>query len=57
VATGAKAARFLGLWVRIPLIACLSVVCSQVEVPATARSLVQRVPTEGVNVCVCVRAL
>ena len=32
----------------------VSVVCYQVEVSATCRSLVQRSPTECVCVCVCV---
>jgi len=32
----------------------VSVVCCQVEVSATGRSLVQRSSTEGVCVCVCV---
>jgi hypothetical protein len=43
------AAVLLGLWVRIPPGAWMSVVnvaCCQVEVSATGRSLVQRSPTE-----------
>jgi hypothetical protein len=51
---------FRGLRVRIPPVeeghGCLflvSVVCCQVEVPATGRSLVQRSPTDcGVSLCV-----
>jgi hypothetical protein len=42
------AARLLGLWVRIPpeaWMSYMSVVCCQVEVSATGRSLVQRSPT------------
>ena len=51
---GSAAARLLGLWVRIPREAWMfvSVVCCQVEVSASGRSLVQRSPTEcGVSVC------
>jgi len=46
---GSEAARLLGLWVRIPPGACLSlvsVVCCQVEVSVSGWSLVQRSPTE-----------
>ena len=47
--------RLLGLRVRVPPGPCLSlegVVCCQVEVSATGRSLVQRAPTEcGVSQC------
>jgi hypothetical protein len=49
-----------GLWVRIPLggidvcLSLVSVVCCQVEVSATGRSLVQRTPTAyGVAECDC----
>jgi hypothetical protein len=51
------AARFLGLWVRIPQRGhgCrffVNVVCCQVEVSAMGRPLVQRGPTEcGVSEC------
>jgi hypothetical protein len=51
------AARFLGLWVRIPpggdgFLSLVNVVCCQVEVSVTGRSLVQRSPTEcGVSEC------
>jgi hypothetical protein len=53
---GSTAARLLGLRVRIPpRHGCLSlviVVCCQVQVSATGRSLVQRSPTEcGVSEC------
>jgi hypothetical protein len=50
---GSAAARLLGLLVRIPLGALVSVVCCQVEVSATGWSLVQRSPTDCVvsNVC------
>ena len=48
-------ARLLGLWVRIPLgasMSVVSVVCCQVEVSATGWSLVQRSLTEcGVSEC------
>ena len=50
------AARLLGLWVRIPPVAWMSVRCvlsCKVKVFATGRSLVQRSPTECVCVCVC----
>jgi len=57
---GSAPARFLGLWVRIPMghkcLSVVSVVCCQVEVSATGRSLVERSPTECVCVCVCVQA-
>ena len=49
------AARLLGLRVRIPPGACMSlvnVVCCLVEVSASGWSLVQRKPTEG-GVCKC----
>ena len=51
------AARLLRLWVRIPPVGhgCLSVVsvvCCQVEVSATGRSLVQGSPTDCVASCV-----
>jgi len=51
---GSAAARLLGLRVRMPLGAGVTVcgesfMCYQVEVSATGRSLVQRSPTE----CVC----
>jgi len=51
------AARLLGLWVRIPPGAWMSVVsvvcCCQVEVSATNWSLVQRSPTDcGASLCV-----
>ena len=53
---GSTAARFLGLWVRIPpgaWMSVLSVVCCQVEVSATGRSLVQKSPTEcDASLCV-----
>ena len=49
------AARLLRLWVRIPPGAwtfVVSVLCCQVEVSATSRSLVQRSPTDcGVSLC------
>jgi hypothetical protein len=50
------ATRLLGSWVRIPpgygCLSLVSVVCCQVEVSATGRSLVQRIPTEcGVSEC------
>jgi hypothetical protein len=52
---GSAAARLLGLWVRIPpgeWMSLVSVVCCQVEVSATGRSLVQRSPTKcGVSEC------
>jgi hypothetical protein len=49
---GSMAARLLGLWVRIPLGAWMSVSC-QVLVSATNRSVVQRNPTDcDVSVCV-----
>ena len=53
---GSADARLLGLCVRIPsgawMSVYLSVVCCQKEVSATGRSLVQRSPTEcGVSVC------
>jgi hypothetical protein len=44
----------LGLWIRIPPKACMSVnvVCSQLEISASGWSLVQRKPTEcSVSVC------
>ena len=53
------AARLLGLWVRIPpgghrYLFLLSVLCYQVQVSATGRSLVQRSLTEcGISVCNC----
>jgi len=50
------AARMMGLWVRIPPVAwtfVVSVVCCQVEVSETSRSLVQRSPTDR-NVSLCV---
>jgi len=54
-ATRSATARMLGLRVRVPLgasISLLNVVCSQEEVSATGRSLVQRSPTEcGVSDC------
>jgi hypothetical protein len=46
---GSAAARFLGLRVRVPLgawMSVVSVVCCEVEVSTTGRSLVQRSPTE-----------
>jgi hypothetical protein len=53
--TADPSARTLGLRIRIPPGACLSregVVCCQVEVSATGRSLVQRTPTDcGVSQC------
>ena len=51
---GSAAACLLGLWVRIPPAACMSVVsvvCCQVEVCTWCRPVVQRSPTEW---CVCV---
>ena len=49
---GCAAARWLGLWVRIPLrawsLALVSVVCCQVEVSASGLSLVQRSPADYV---------
>ena len=49
---GSAAARFLELRVRIPPVAWMFVVCHQVEVSATGRSLVQRNPTDcGVSDC------
>ena len=53
---GFAAARFLGLWVRIPSghesLSLVSVVCCQVEVSALGWSRVQRSPTEcGVSEC------
>ena len=54
---GSAAAPLLGLWVRIPrghgCLPLVIVVCCQVEVYATGRSLVQRSSTECVCVCVC----
>jgi len=47
------AARLLGLRVRIPPWAWVSVVCCEVEVSATCWSHVQRSSTECVCVCVC----
>ena len=50
-----RAARLLRSWVRIPLAALMSavsVVCCQVEVSATSRSLVQRSPTDYDAWCV-----
>jgi len=52
---GSAAARLLVLRVRIPpgaWMSLVSVVCCQVEVSATVRSLVQGSPTEC-DVCVC----
>ena len=53
---GSAAAGLLGLWVRIPPEAWMSVlifVCCQVDVYASRRSLVQRSPAEcGVSLCV-----
>ena len=54
---GSAAVRFLGLWARIPMgawmsVCLVSVVCCQVEVSATDRSLVQRSPTDCVFSCV-----
>ena len=49
------AARLLGLWVRIPpgaWMSVVSVVCCQVEVSATGWSLVQRSPTDCGASCV-----
>ena len=44
--------RFVGMWVRADCPSLVSVVCCQVEVSATGRSLVQRSPTEcGVSEC------
>jgi hypothetical protein len=46
---GSAAIRLLGLWVRIPLVACMSVVgvvCCQVEGSASDWALIQRSPTE-----------
>jgi hypothetical protein len=52
---GSVASRLLGLWVRIPpeaWMSLVSVVCFQVEVSVTDRSLVQMSPTEcGVSEC------
>jgi len=53
---GSTAASWLGLWVRIlPWHGCLcgvSIVCCQVDVSASGRSLVQRSPTaRGVSEC------
>jgi len=51
------AGRLLGLLVQIPLGAWMfvvSVVCCQVEVSATGRSLVRRSTTARVRACVCV---
>ena len=50
-------ARLLKSWVRIPpgngYLSVVSVVCCQVEVSATSRSLVQRSPTDsGASLCV-----
>ena len=55
---GSAAARLLGMRVRIPPGAWLSlvnVVCYHVEVCATDRSLIQRSPTECVCMCVIER--
>jgi hypothetical protein len=54
---GSAANRLLGLRIRIPpgngFLSVVSVVCCQVEVSATSRSLVQRSPTDsGVSLCV-----
>ena len=51
------AARLLRLWVRIPpghgCLSVVSVVCCQVEVSETSRSLVQKSPTNcGASLCV-----
>ena len=51
VRCGSAAARLLGLWVRIPPVAWMSVSCEfyvfcQVQVSASGWSLVQRTPTE-----------
>jgi hypothetical protein len=52
---GFTASRFLGLRVRIPLrhgcLSVVNVVCCQLEVSATGRSLVQRNPTECARAC------
>jgi hypothetical protein len=51
------AARLLELPFRVPpgtWMSVVSVLCCQEEVSAKGRSLVQRVPTESVCVCVCV---
>jgi hypothetical protein len=49
------AACLLGMWVRIPLgawMSLISVVCCRVEVSATGRSVLQRSPTEcGASEC------
>jgi hypothetical protein len=55
---GFAAVRLLGLWVRIRrghgCLSLVSVVCCQVEVSSTGRSLIQRRPTEC-DVCECDR--
>jgi hypothetical protein len=52
VAARSKAS-LLRLWVRIPPVAVVNVVCCQVEVSATSWSLVQRSPTDcGASLCV-----
>ena len=54
---GSASAHLVGLWVRIPPGAWMSVVTvvfCQVEVSATGLSLVHISPTERVCVCVCV---
>jgi len=58
VLRGSAAARLLVLQVPIPpghgCLSLVNIVCCQVEVSATGRSLVQRSPTDCVCVCVCV---
>jgi hypothetical protein len=55
---GSSAVRLLGLWVRIPLgISVVSVLCCQIEVPATGRSLVQRSATECCLLIECHRVV
>jgi len=53
------AARLLGLWIRIPpgawMSVCVSVVCCQVEASALGWSLIQRSPTDcAASLCVIV---
>jgi hypothetical protein len=55
---GSAAACLLRLRVRMPpgaWMSVVSIVCCQVQVSATGRSVFQRSPTERVYVCVCAR--
>jgi len=58
VVARSKAARLLGLWVRILQghvgLSLVFIFCCQVEVFATGQFLAQKRTTEGVCVCVCV---